>query len=144
MGSYVRRGLELSLEQLPQEMRDRVDIVFEDDQFDPRLTLSAYRKLVNSHNIDAVVVMGSSPANALVPITEREGKLLVAIGASDPSIAVGRELSFVYWVIPSVLGTTLSKELIRRDYKRIAFITSEASGTVADTEAAVEALRAQG
>ena len=144
LGSYVRRGLELSYSQLPPEERDKISLYFEDDQYDPRLTLSAYRKLVAEHNIDAVIVMGSTPANALVPVTEREGKLLIAIGASDPNIAVGKSLSFIHWVIPPILGSKLADELERRDFKRVAIVISQGSGPVADADAVVSEMEKRG
>jgi branched-chain amino acid transport system substrate-binding protein len=141
LGLYVKRGIDLSYEGLPKETRALVDITYQDDQFDPIKTVTAYRGLKGSSSVDAVFVIGSSTANALSPILERDKTILLAIGASDPTIAVGKKFSFIHWVIPSVLGEKLAPELKRRDFKRIGFISAESSGAIADTEAAIESLK---
>ncbi len=143
MGNFVKRGIDLAMEDLPSSERNLIDVVYEDDQFESAKTVSAYRKLKQS-KLDAVFVIGSPPANALGPITERDGTILMAIGASDSTIAVGKNLSFIHWVIPPVLGDKLASELIRKDFKRIAFIAAEASGTIADQDAVIKSLRDNG
>jgi len=140
LGNYLRNGIELSLAGLPAEKRKLIEVVFEDDQFEVPKTISAYQKLSAVGDLDAVFVLASPPANALAPILERKKQVLLAIGASDPTIVQGREFSFVHWVIPAKLGALLAKELQRREFKRIAFVTSEVSGALADTAATVAAL----
>lgn len=131
LGQYVKRGIDLGYEHLPADLRSRVELCYEDDEFLPAKTISAYRKLSGSPGIDAAFVIGSTPANALTPIVEADRKILIAIGASDASIAVGKEYSFIHWVIPPVLGEVLARELVRRDFKRIAIEVVDASGGVA-------------
>jgi len=141
LGNYVKNGIDLSHGALPQQLRDRISLVYEDDQFEPIKTVAAYRKLAATGGTDAVFVVGSPPANALGPILEKEGKILIAIGASDPSIAVGKQYSFIHWVIPSVLGDALAAELSNRNMQKIGFVSAEASGTIADMNAAISSLK---
>ena len=143
LGSYVKRGIDLAYENLPPEQREKLVLVYEDDQFDPVKTLSGYRTLKQQGPVDAVFVLGSPPANALGPITERDRTILIGVGASDPTIAVGKKFSFLHWVTPTALGEVLAEELKQRDFKRIGFVTAEASGTVADTAAAMTAMKAR-
>ena len=144
LGNYVKKGIDLGLENLPVEQRSKIELVYEDDQFNPLQSISAYRKLQSSSQVDAVFTVGSPPANGLGPITERDKTVLVAIGASDPSIAVGRNYSFIHWVTPPVLGEKLSEELISRNLKRIAFVVAEVTGAIADANAAIDALKRKG
>lgn len=144
LGKYVKEGVELAYQALPPERRSRLELLFEDDQFDPKQTLSAYQRLSASKPLDAVFVIGSPPANALAPITERNKQILMAIGGSDPSIVKDRRYAFIHWVIPSVLGRRLADELLRLDFQRIAFIAGEASGALADKQAAIDSLTANG
>jgi branched-chain amino acid transport system substrate-binding protein len=99
---------------------------------------------VGTGGVDAVFVVGSPPANALGPIIERERKILIAIGASDPTIAVGKTYSFIHWVIPAVLGDALAAELAKRNLQKIGFVSAEASGTIADMDAAISSLKERG
>lgn len=144
LGTYVKRGIDLALRDLPEDQRKLVDVVYEDDEFDPAKTITAYRKLKSAGPVDAVFVVASPPANALGPITEADHTILIAIGASDPSIAVGKTYSFIHWVIPPVLGEALSTELARRKLKRVAFVVAEVTGAVADADAAEAAIRQAG
>ena len=144
LGGYVRKGIELALEDLNPDERAGIELLFEDDEFDPKKTVSAYTALSQRKPLDAVFVLGSPTANALAPITERNKQILIAIGASDPGIVKDRRYAFVHWVIPPVLGQRLAEELLRRDFQRIAFITAEVSGALADTNAAVAALQERG
>lgn len=144
LGSYVQKGIQLAIENLPASERENIEVIFEDDQFNPVKTISAYRYLKTKGRIDAVFVVGSPPANALGPITEKDKTLLVAIGASDPTIAIGKKYSFIHWVIPPVLGEKLASEISERGYKRIAFVVAEVTGAIADADAAIEALHKRG
>jgi branched-chain amino acid transport system substrate-binding protein len=141
LGTYVRKGIDLAIESLPSRERDTLEVIYEDDQFDPVQTIGAYRKLKATGKIDAVFVVGSPPANALGPITEKDKTILVAIGASDPSIAVGKTYSFIHWVIPPVLGEKLADEMMKRDFKKIAFVVADVTGAIADVDAAIDALK---
>ncbi len=144
LGDYVRKGIELGIAQLPAEERKRIEVVFEDDGFLPAQTVSAYRKLSAQGRLDAVFTIGTPPSLALVPLTERDGTILVAIGASDSAITKGRRFAFIHWVIPPLLGKTLTAEIKRRDYKRIAFVISEGTGTRADMDATLAEFATQG
>lgn len=141
LASYVKRGIDLSFDSLPSESRAKIRLTYEDDQFDPVKTLSSYRRLLATEGVDAVFVVGSPSANALGPLAERDRKILIAIGASDPSIAVGKTYSFIHWVIPQVLGKLLASQLIKQNYRRIGFVSAEVSGAIADMEATIAALR---
>jgi len=144
LGNYVKNGLDLALAELPAEQRSKIEVTYEDDQFNPTQTISSYRNLKSGSGVDALFVLGSPPANAIGPITEHDKTILMAIGASDPSIAVGKKYSFVHWVTPPVLGEKLAEELVKRNFHSVAFVTAQASGTVADTDAAVAALQKNG
>lgn len=144
LGEYVRNGATYAYENLDPALRERIELIVSDDQFDPKQTLSIYNQLSTQAPVDAVFVLGSSPAIALAPITERKKQILMAIGASDPTIVEGRRYAFIHWVIPSVLGAHLADELIRRDFRRVAFIAGEASGTIADTTATSHELAKRG
>lgn len=144
LGNNIRQGIELAFDSLPQEQRQQLEIVFEDDQFQPENTIAAYRKLKSGGGVDAVFVAGSPPANALGPITEKDQVLLFALVASDPTIALGKEFSFIHWVTPAVLGEKLADEIQQRQFKRIAFIVAEVSGAIADGDSAIAALKGKG
>lgn len=140
MGGYLKSGLDLAYQKLSEDQKKQIEIVYEDDQFNPTLTIAAYRKLSIAGRLDAVFVLGSPTANALVPLVERNKNILIAIGASDPGIAIGKQFSFIHWVIPSVLGETLAHEIARRNLKKIAIVSAQTTGALADADALTQAL----
>jgi len=142
-GKYARQGIDLAHSRLPEDLRRHVEVIYEDDQFESKKTVSIYHRLSSTPGINAVFVLGSPPANAIGPLCEKDGRILMAIGASDASIAVGKEYSFIHWVTPPVLAETLVGELAQRDFKKIALIVSEATGAIADADAVKESLKAR-
>lgn len=140
LGRYVRNGIELARSELSAKEQDAIEVVYEDDQFQAVQTVSAYRRLKATGPVHAVVVLGSPTAQALVPLTERDGVVLIAVGASDPTIVVGKKYAFIHWVIPAALADPLAREIKKRDYKHIALISAETAGAVADLDAAKAAL----
>ncbi len=144
LGDYVKKGLTLAYDRLSPAERQKIELIFEDDQFDPKQTIAIYQRLSLNRPIDAVFVLGSPTANAIGPITEKNKTLLVAIGASDPNIILNRQYSFIHWVIPSVLGKRLASELIRRGFKKIAFVTAEVTGAFADRDGVIDSLKELG
>ena len=55
-----------------------IEIIWDDSRYDGATTVSAYRNLA-SQSIDAVYVWGAAPAQALVPLTERDNVPTLAV-----------------------------------------------------------------
>lgn len=145
LASYAHKAIELAYENFTPEQKALVEIVFQDDQFDNKQTVTGYNQL-NSHpgGLDAVFTIASPPSLTLAPITNRNKDILIAIGASDAKIVDGEKYAFIHWVTPPVLGDVLAAELKQRDFKKIAFLSAEASGAIADMDACISALKELG
>jgi branched-chain amino acid transport system substrate-binding protein len=138
LGEQVRKGVTLALEQLGTQGFNQIKLSIADDQFNPVQTVSAYNQINSKDQVDAVLVVGSPPANALAPIIEKNAQILIAVGASDPDIVKGRSKSFIHWVIPPVLGDALAAELQWRGFERWGVVSAEVSGALADSKALAE------
>lgn len=76
-----RRGLEFGVEHLNQLggiNGKRVELVLEDDQNDPKMTIAAFKKLVHSDRVQALVTVMSGPSMAIAPFADQEGVPLFA------------------------------------------------------------------
>jgi branched-chain amino acid transport system substrate-binding protein len=133
LGNYVKNGMELAYNQLPPEDRKRIVLHYEDDRLTPVNAVSAYQKLARSKQADAVVVIGSGIGNTIAPLAERDQRLVIALGASDPNVVKNRKYAFTHWLIPEVEIELLLDELKQRDYKKIGIIGQEQEGVVALT-----------
>lgn len=143
LGTYSRKGIELAYQNLPAEQKRNIRLYFEDDQFNSRNAVSAYQKLKAEKDIQAVFVLGSGIGRALVPITEKDELLLMAIGASDFWVVKDRRYAFLHWVTPEVEAMVLVNELKRRGYQRIAIANTEHEGARAVFDAVKAELAAQ-
>ncbi|MCB0319987.1 MAG: ABC transporter substrate-binding protein, partial [Bdellovibrionales bacterium] len=139
-GKYAKNSIDLAYNALPESDRSKIELFYEDDQLISQKSVAAYRKLRAEKNIQAAFVFGSGIGNALVPITEREKVILMAIGASDGSIAKGRQYAFLHWVTPDREATIYAEELKKRDYKRLAIVSYEHEGAIALMNAVKEAM----
>jgi branched-chain amino acid transport system substrate-binding protein len=130
LGNYIKGGIELAHEHQPEADRKTVELLFEDDSWQPSKAVSAFRKL-SDQGINAILVAGSSIGNTLAPIAEQKKIPLIAIGASDSKIAKGRSYAFLHWVSPEMESQVMVAEMKRRGYKNIAIIGSQQDGIIA-------------
>lgn len=144
LGNYLKNGIELALSELPHEQRDKIELIYEDDQFNPTNTISAYRRLKSLGKLDACIVLGSPTAKALSHISENDETILIAIGASDATIVHQKRYTFIHWVTPEALGDKLVQGIINKDLKRIAFVVSEVEGAIAAADGVSNALKEEG
>jgi branched-chain amino acid transport system substrate-binding protein len=99
-----------------------LEIIFEDDQFIPAKTVSAYRKLVDQDKVDLITVIGSTLANAIAPLAEREGVPLLAC-ASDSAIDRGRNKVVRIWPSGEAEGGKIAEEAARRRLLKVGWIS---------------------
>jgi len=71
IGTAIRNGIELARHQRP-ELLANIDFQYEDDQCDPKLDISAYRKLTNGRRLDVLFGIGPAMVNVLWPYVERD------------------------------------------------------------------------
>jgi branched-chain amino acid transport system substrate-binding protein len=144
VGSYCRKSVELAYSTLPQASKNQLELFWEDDQWQSARSVSAYHKLVDINQVDAVLVVGSDVGQAIAPLAELKKKIMVAIGASDHTVAAGRQYAFLHWVIPETQAELLVKEIKKRDYKSIALAISEQRGCIAQEKAVLDQAKKQG
>ena len=130
LGRYLQEGAALAYSELPAPQKERIRLLYEDDQFQPARTVSAYQKLKSTDKINAVLVLGSGSGNAAAPLAERDGTIMIAVGASDFNVVKNRKWVFSHWVTPEIESQVLAAELKRRGYSRIALVTHEHEGAV--------------
>ncbi len=130
IGRFIRNAAELAVKQRPQS-RQEVRLIFEDDQLDPKRSVAAYQRLVNSRKVRTVIGFGSAVGHALAPLAEKDGTLFVAVGASDPMVSRGRRYTFSHWVAPEAEARVTALEALRRGYRRIAVLGQEQDGVLA-------------
>jgi branched-chain amino acid transport system substrate-binding protein len=119
-GYAIKNGIELAQQKMPAQ-QSGVSYIFEDSQYRPQITLSAYRYLRNTHGVRVVFVFGSS---ALAPIAEAERVALIAPD-TEPIIAEGRKFVVRFIGRPEHFGRVVTEHLAGRGFKRIGVVLTE-------------------
>lgn len=144
LGRYLKQGIEFGVESSPKEMREQVQLIFEDDQLQSAKTVSAYQKLKSHDHVDAVIVAGSGSGHAVNSLAEKDGIIAIAVGASDKAVVAGKKFVFTHWVSPEAEAKVLVAEVEKRAFQRIAVIASEQQGAFALEEAMSAVLKDRG
>jgi branched-chain amino acid transport system substrate-binding protein len=89
IGSAVKNGIELARSERP-ELFKNIAFIYEDDQNDPKQSLSAYKKLRDSNNVQVVFGFGPALGLVLAPLAERDSLPLINFNF-EPTPAIGRK-----------------------------------------------------
>lgn len=102
--------------------KDKVEIYIEDDAYDAKKAVSAYKKLKSINDIDAVIVLGAPSIQAIKPLTDADNIPLLGLGAT-----LVYEKDSVFQLLPS--GETvmpLSGKIYSEKYNSIVVAHSNA------------------
>jgi len=138
-GAIARRGIELALEDLSQEDRARVSVVYEDDGLSNSRSATAVRKLLTIDKVDALLTWSSGTGITVASIAEAKKIPHLSI-ASDPAVAQGRKFSFTYWPIASDEAEALVAFLKTSGLKKIAVLSQVHNGIFAIRDALINKL----
>jgi len=127
LGENVKNGALLSYDDLSADKKEKISILFEDDHFDAKTTVSAFNKLVQIDDADAVICFASGPCNAVAPLAEEYKIPLIAV-ASDPKISVNKSFVVRLEIAPGQEAKVLSEFIKEKNYARIASIVALQDG----------------
>ncbi len=133
IGDACKNGIEFGLSKLKPEVRERLEVFYEDDQFAPQRSIAALNKLVENNKIQAVVNFSSGTGKALAPLTEEKRLPFISISTS-PEISRDRKFAVNFWVTPETEAQAAFDEMKKRGYKTISRITSSQEGMLSIKE----------
>lgn len=119
-GQASRNGFELARQEFGSS--DRFKVFYQDDEFLPAKTVTAFNYLVEREKVDLIVAIGSTPCRAIAPLAQKKAVPFIA-WASDEE--VGKNRSFVIRSYPSGFaeGRRVAEEALQRGYQHIAVFT---------------------
>jgi branched-chain amino acid transport system substrate-binding protein len=89
-GKASKQGIELGLEEINASggiQKKKLEVIYEDDQADPRLGVSAFEKLITVNKVPVVIgPLPSSVALAVAPLAEKNKVILLSPAASSPAL----------------------------------------------------------
>lgn len=117
-GEACRNGFEMGRSSAGSQ---NIKVIYEDDQFLPQKTVTAFKKLTEIDQAKFVIVLGSSPANSIAQMAEQK-KVALFAWASDPAVASKRRHVVRTWVSGDREGERMADEATRRGYNDVGFI----------------------
>ena len=113
-GVASKNGIQMALREIPNGTP--IEVIYENDNFEPANTVTAFKKLVGSDKVDLVITMASTPSNSVAPLAEA-AKVPLLAWASDPRVSRGR--NYVIRTYPSGQeeGKQAAAEIVRRKLK---------------------------
>ena len=126
LGENIKNGASLAFNELSENIKQKTQLVFEDDGFQPKNTVSAFNKLVNTDGADVIICFASGPCNAIAPIADQKQIPLIAV-ASAP---VQKDREFVVRLEISTVeeAKKLSQFIKEKGYTRVASIVAVQDG----------------
>ena len=126
LGENAKNGANLAYDELSGDLKQKIQLVFEDDNFQPKNTVSAFNKLVENDGANIIICFTSAPCSAVAPIADRNKIPLIAV-ASTP---VQKDRNFV--VRLEISTTEEAKKLAQfikeKGYSKIASIVAVQDG----------------
>lgn len=120
-GVAARNGIQLALEDISAErgVSAPLQIWYEDDRFEAKQTVAAFKRLHNLHGLHLVISIASTPSKALAPVAQAANVPLLA-WASDASVAAGRTLVIRTYPSGADEGRHIARAAASRDYHAVA------------------------
>ena len=95
-GKWAQNGTELAIEELNNGEAHEIHFkaVYEDNQMNPAVSLSAFRKLTNVDEVVGVITSGSGVVLAIAPVAEQKHIVQINHAAVSPAIRNAGEYTF--------------------------------------------------
>lgn len=93
VGEEIKKGIDLAVQEI-NENGERIEVIYEDDAFDLKQSVSAANKLINIDEVDVVVTMLIEEAQPIMPLFATEKTPLLVLWDSNHLINTGGEYIF--------------------------------------------------
>jgi branched-chain amino acid transport system substrate-binding protein len=123
-GEYMERGLNLALSELPEETRERIKIIKEDDRCDPIAGLNAAQKLIQIDKVNYVIGPLCSAEVAIPTEHLFEDNKVIALTVGLPPNKVANMGPYHFSFSPEIeyLMKALAKEVRDENISKIAVV----------------------
>lgn len=100
-GNYTKKGVELAIYEYNEARKEdepKFEVIFEDTKADAKEGVNSFNKLVNIHNVQAIVDDAvSSVALAIAPLARDKKVVIISTGATNPKLSGISPYYFRVW-----------------------------------------------
>lgn len=127
LGEGIMNGMTMAKDLLGDTQYD-YELIFEDNQHDPKVSVTLAKKFISADKADAIVTIGDESGPVVSPIAKQNDVLHFAI-AVQRYIAKGH-VNFMHWTPANEQTTLLIQELKKNGLKRVAVLRSRYVGFI--------------
>ena len=129
-GAGILAAGQMAFESLPADVKNNIELKYEDDHFDPKSAITAFHHLVDEKKVDSIIVFGSGSALAIAPLAEAAGIPTISLGLT-PKAHQGRKWVMQHWVQVESLVAAIFNLIQESKTERLAILSSEHEAYVA-------------
>jgi branched-chain amino acid transport system substrate-binding protein len=107
-----------------------VQFIFEDDAFQPKQTLGNVNKFISQHQVQGMIVFGSSTSLAVANLAEQAHIPLIALATSD-KVQQGRQYIMRLMLSVETEVSLMAAEIKRQAFRDIAIVATTQDGMLA-------------
>ncbi|MEW6585517.1 MAG: ABC transporter substrate-binding protein [Nitrospirota bacterium] len=124
MGESMKEALLMAKEEVEKQggLKFNYEVIFEDDQLDPKLTANTVNKLINIDKVDAVISLDSGGGNITSELASAANIIHFGIAVS-PTVADGKT-NFLHWTTPREHSRVMIDALNKRGLKKVGILRS--------------------
>ncbi len=120
-GTSVKRGIILAQK---EQKSSSVRFVFEDNAYDARKSISAYRSLKDIKKVSAIYSWGEIPLVAVSNLAEKD-RMPLLVMSNDDRLARDRKYILNMQLPPEKYAAALKSQLDKKGIKKVAFLVAE-------------------
>lgn len=126
-GESAQKGIQLAVQDVNKDggIKGRnIKVIFEDSACDPSKSVSAFKKLTEFDEVDAVIGdICSSGTLAIAPIAEEQKKILITPCSEASAISEAGDFIFRTWVPNGAQGDALARHAYKQGIRKIALLS---------------------
>lgn len=123
-GIAANNGLELALNKNPA-LNNKFKFIIEDDQYNPKQSITAFNKLTDIDQVSLVYLWGSLPASAVAPVAENKHFPLVVMSINPQPLQSNKNWVINFSNSGKVFANVLIEELRKSNVKTIGIVKTE-------------------
>lgn len=122
-GVAMQNSISLATDSYPRLFKD-IEFVYEDSKYNPKNTITSFRKLTKDKNLKFIITFGCPPSQAIIPLVD-QAKIPTAMFCSSMLLTKSRKFSFGMTPPANEWANILWKKIKSLKPKKICMITTE-------------------
>ena len=147
-GKWAQNGIELAVTESNKDngtSKKRFRAIYEDNQMNPKVALSAFNKLVDVDHVSGVITSGSGVVLAIAPVAEKYRTVQLNHAAVSPAIRQAGKYTFTLVNDANVETDEIARVVYRQlGVKKLAVLYANAAYGVGTKDALVRSFTHQG